>query len=179
MSIVLKDNEIVFAKIRETAIIPSKKLEDAGYDLYANFEEDYFVIKPHATRAVPTGIACAFSSKYYAQVEERGSTGKIGMKKSSGVFDSGYRGEYLIMTYNTNDKPIVISKIAADEMPEEFEVQDMTYKKADVIVYPYEKAICQIVLQEVPVLEERELTYEELCSIASERGAGRFGSSGK
>ena len=33
MSIVLKDNEIVFAKIRETAIIPSKKLEDAGYDL--------------------------------------------------------------------------------------------------------------------------------------------------
>lgn len=179
MSIVLKDNEIVFAKIRETAIIPSKKLEDAGYDLYANFEEDYFVIKPHATRAVPTGIACAFSSKYYAQVEERGSTGKIGMKKSSGVFDSGYRGEYLIMTYNTNDKPIVISKITADEMPEEFEVQDTTYKKADVIVYPYEKAICQIVLQEVPVLEERELTYEELCSIASERGAGRFGSSGK
>ena len=49
MSIVLKDNEIVFAKIRETAIIPSKKLEDAGYDLYANFEEDYFVFEPFET----------------------------------------------------------------------------------------------------------------------------------
>ena len=179
MSVELKENEIAFAKIRETAIIPSKKLEDAGYDFYANFEEDYFVIKPHATRAVPTGIACAFSSKYYAQVEERGSTGKIGMKKSSGVMDSGYRGEYLIMTYNTNDVPLVISKIAADEMPEEFEVDGVNYKKADVIVYPYSKAVCQVVLHEVPVLEEREISYEELCSIASERGTGRFGHSGK
>ena len=179
MSYELKENEIVFAKIRETAIVPTKKLEDAGYDLYANFEEDYFVIKPHETRAVPTGIAIAFSSKYYAQVEERGSTGKIGMKKSSGVFDSGYRGEYLIMTYNTNDKPIVISKVAADDMPESFEVGGATYAKESVIVYPYTKAICQLVLQEVPVLEETELSYKELCSIASERGSGRFGSSGK
>ena len=179
MSVTLKENEIAFAKIRETAIIPTKKLEDAGYDLYANFEEDYFVIEAGATRAVPTGIAIAFSTKYYAQVEERGSTGKIGMKKSSGVFDSGYRGEYLIMTYNTNKKPIVISKIAVDQMPEEFEVQGEVYKKEDVIVYPYTKAICQLVLQEVPDLEEKEVSYEELCSIASERGAGRFGSSGK
>ena len=179
MGVILKENEIAFAKIRETAIIPSKKLEDAGYDLYANFEEDYFVIKPYKTRAVPTGIACAFSSKYYAQVEERSSTGKLGIKKSSGVMDSGYRGEYLIMTYNTNDKPLVISKIAVDEMPDEFEVDGETYAKENVIVYPYTKAICEIVLHEVPVLETRELSYEELCSIASERGKGGFGSSGK
>ena len=179
MSVILKENEIAFAKIRETAIIPSKKLEDAGYDLYANFEEDYFVIEAGATRAVPTGIACAFSSRYYAQVEERGSTGKLGIKKSSGVMDSGYRGEYLIMTYNTNQKPLVISKVSADEMQDEFEVSGVTYKKADVIIYPYTKAICQIVLHEVPVLEEKELSYAELCEIKSERGAGRFGSSGK
>ncbi len=178
MSYELKENEIVFAKIRETAVIPTKKLEDAGYDLYANFEEDYFVIEPHKTRAVPTGIACAFSSKYYAQVEERGSTGKLGIKKSSGVMDSGYRGEYLIMTYNTNDLPFVISK-DPENMPEEFSVDGKTYKTSEVIVYPYKKAICQIVLHEVPVLDETELSYEELCSIASERGSGRFGSSGK
>lgn len=179
MSVILKENEIAFAKIRETAIIPTKKLEDAGYDLYANFEEDYFVIEAGATRAVPTGIACAFSSKYYAQVEERSSTGKLGIKKSSGVMDSGYRGEYLIMTYNTNKKPLVISKIPVDEMPEEFEVQGESYKKAECVIYPYTKAICEIVLHEVPVLETRELSYDELCSIASERGKGGFGSSGK
>ena len=179
MSVILKENEIAFAKIRETAIIPSKKLDDAGYDFYANFEEDYFVIEAGATRAVPTGIACAFSSRYYAQVEERSSTGKLGIKKSSGVMDSGYRGEYLIMTYNTNKKPLVISKIAADEMPEEFEVAGETYKKSECVIYPYTKAICEVVLHEVPVLETRELSYDELCSIASERGKGGFGSSGK
>ena len=179
MSVILKENEIAFAKIRETAIIPSKKLEDAGYDFYANFEEDYFVIEAGATRAVPTGIACAFSSRYYAQVEERSSTGKLGIKKSSGVMDSGYRGEYLIMTYNTNQKPLIISKVSADEMPEEFEVSGVTYKKAECVIYPYTKAICEVVLHEVPVLETRELSYEELCSIASERGKGGFGSSGK
>ena len=175
----IEGNEIYFAKIRPTAIIPTKKEEDAGYDMYANFEEDYFVIEPHATRAVPTGIACAFSSRYYAQVEERSSTGKIGMKKSSGVMDSGYRGEYLIMTYNTNDIPLVISKIAADEMTEEFEVNGKTYKKSEVIVYPYTKAVCQVVLHEVPALEEKEISYEELLSIKSERGTGAFGHSGK
>lgn len=179
MSVTLNEDEIAFAKIRETAIIPSKKLEDAGYDFYANFEEDYFVIEAGATRAVPTGIACAFSSRYYAQVEERSSTGKLGIKKSSGVMDSGYRGEYFIMTYNTNKKPLVISKIDASEMPEEIEIQGITYKTAECVIYPYTKAICEIVMHEVPVLQTRELSYEELCSITSERGKGGFGSSGK
>ena len=89
MSYTLKENEIAFAKIRETAVIPTKKLEDAGYDLYANFEEDYFVIEPGKTKAVPTGIATAFSSRYYIQIEERSSMAKLGVKKSGGVFDSG------------------------------------------------------------------------------------------
>ena len=35
------------------------------------------------------------------------------------------RGEYFIMTYNTNDKPFVISKIAAEEMPDEAEVKKL------------------------------------------------------
>ncbi len=179
MSYILKENEIVFAKIRETAIIPTKKLEDAGYDLYANFEDDYFVIEAGETKAVPTGIACAFSPKYYIQIEERSSTGKMGIKKSSGVFDSGYRGEYLIMTYNTNKIPLIISKVAKDDMPETIEVSGKTYTTAECLVYPYTKAICEAVVQEIPVLEEKELTYEELCEIKSERGKNGFGSSGK
>ena len=46
-------------------------------------------------------------------------------------------------------------------------------------MYPKSKAICQLVLQEVPVFEENEISYEELCQISSERGTGGFGSSGK
>ena len=175
----VSDSEIYFAKIRESAVIPTKKDEDAGFDLYANFEEDFLVIEPGKTKAIPTGIATAFSKKYYFQVEERSSMAKIGVKKSGGVFDSGYRGEYFIMTYNTNDKPFVISKAPIEELADEFEIGGQIYKKENVILYPYTKAVCQIVLQEVPPVESKEISYDELLQISSERGAGGFGSSGK
>lgn len=179
MSKKVSDNEIFFAKLRESAKIPSKKLEDAGYDIYACFDEDFFVIEPYQTKPVPTGIATAFSSKYYIQVEERSSMAKLGIKKSGGVIDSGYRGEYFIMTYNTNDKPFVISKIDAEALANEFEINGKVYKKDEVILYPYKKAVAQLVVQEIPVLEAKELSYEELQQITSERGTGGFGSSGK
>ena len=175
----LNDNELRFAKIRETARVPSKRDEDAGFDMYADFAEDFLVIGTRETKAVPTGIAVAFSSKYYAQIEERSSMAKIGIKKSGGVFDSGYRGEYLIMTYNTNKRPFIISKIDAEDLADEFEVDGVTYKKDDVILYPYTKAICQMVMQEIPKFDVQEISYEELKAISSERGAGGFGSSKK
>ena len=175
----LEDNKIYFAKINPSAVIPTKKLEDAGYDAYACFDEDYFVIEPYKTRPVPTGIACAFSNKYYIQVEERSSTGKMGMKKSAGVMDSGYRGEYLILTLNTNDNPFVISKIDFEDMPSEFIVDVKTYNKNQIVYYPYKKAICQLVLHIVPSLEPEIIPYEDLLKIESDRGVNGFGSSGK
>lgn len=170
---------IYFAKIRPSAIIPTKKEEDAGYDMYADFDEEFFVIDSLQTRPIRTGIAIAFSDKYYAQVEERSSMAKIGIKKSGGVFDSGYRGEYLIMTFNINQKPFIISSKSVEEVAEEFEVDGKVYKKSEVILYPKSKAICQIVLQEVPKMKEKELSYEQLLAIPSSRGTGAFGHSGK
>ena len=175
----LNDNELKIAKIRESAKVPSKRVEDAGFDLYADFDEDFFVIGAGETRPVPTGIAIAFSSKWYAQIEERSSMAKLGIKKSGGVFDSGYRGEYLIMLYNTNKKPFIISKIAIEDLADEFEVNGVKYNKQEVIVYPYPKAICQMVMLEVPVFDVQEISYEDLKQIDSERGAGGFGSSKK
>lgn len=177
--VTVTDKDIFFAKMREGATIPTKKDEDAGYDMYACFDEDFFVIEPYSTRPVTTGIAIAFSKKYYAQIEERSSMGKMGIKKSGGVFDSGYRGEYLICTYNTNSKPFVITKLEEQNIPDKFVVDGKKYKKKDVILYPYKKAICQVVLQEIPALKSKELTYEQLKAIKSERGAGNFGHSGK
>ena len=179
MNIMVEENELYFAKIRPTAIIPTKKEEDAGYDMYADFEEDFFIINPGQTKAITTGIATAFSSKYYAQIEERSSMAKIGIKKSGGVFDSGYRGEYMIMTYNTNKKPFIISKLPIEEIGDIIEIDNVVYNKDDVILYPKSKAICQLVMQIIPNLDEKEISYEELKSISSERGAGGFGSSGK
>lgn len=101
---------IKFAKVRENAIIPSKEKEDAGYDIYGIFggnNDENRIIKPHHTKSIPTGIACALPSKYYFQVEERGSTGSKGIKKSAGVVDSGYRGEIFISITNSTDNYIV------------------------------------------------------------------------
>lgn len=173
------DKEIYFAKIRPQAIIPTKKQEDAGYDFYACFDADYFVIEAGETKGVPTGIATAFSSTYYAQVEERSSMAKLGIKKSGGVIDSGYRGEWFIMTYNTNKIPFVISKISPDQVPDTFEINGKLYQKNQVILYPSTKAITQVVMQVVPVLDSKELSYDQLLTIKSERGTGGFGSSKK
>ena len=51
--------------------------------------------------------------------------------------------------------------------------------KYKYILYPYEKAIAQFVMHLVPEFEEKEVSYEELQNIKSERGTGAFGSSGK
>lgn len=173
------EDKIYFAKMKEGAVIPTKREEDAGYDLYACFDEDFFVVEAGKTRAIPTALAVAYSKKYYAQIEERSSMAKLGIKKSGGVMDSGYRGEYLIVTYNTNDKPFVISKKTAEEIGKSFFVDGKKYDTSEVILYPYTKAICEMVLQIVPKMEEQELSYEELKNIPSARKTGGFGSSNK
>lgn len=175
----ISDEKIYFAKMRPDAIIPSKKAEDAGYDIYACFDGDYFVIEPLGVVPVPTGIAAAFSPKYYIQVEERSSTGKLGIKKSSGVMDSGYRGEYLILTFNTNSKPLVIAKPDIELIPEKFTVNGKQYNKSEVIFYSYKKAIAELVVHILPSLETEQVTYEELLKFNSDRGVGGFGSSNK
>ena len=37
-------NKILFAKGADDVIIPSKRDGDAGFDIYAHFDEDYIVI---------------------------------------------------------------------------------------------------------------------------------------
>ena len=169
-------DEIYFARVRPSAKIPTKRDEDAGFDMWADFEGDFFVIESGETKPIPTGIATAFDSRFYCQIEERSSMAKLGIKKSGGVIDSGYRGEYFILTFNTNKKPFIISKIAESELSDEIEIDGKTYNKQECIIYPYTKAICQMVLQIVPKLTPRELSYEELCKIESERKQGGFGS---
>lgn len=195
----LKDNDLYFAKVRSDAVIPSKDDENAGYDIYACFDEDYMIIPGHKTGLIPTGIAAAVSNKYYLQVHERGSTGSKGMKYGAGVVDSSYRGEVFICINNVNLNDIVISKLDKKELFDKYgETDDFTgerfirygedefdliFEEDDVyykpIIYPYSKAIAQLVVHEVPVMNKKEISYEELKEIPSKRGAGSLGSSGK
>lgn len=163
----MKGNSILFAKSKKSAIIPSKKAENGGYDIYACFDEEYMSLKPHETTMIPTGIHSAFSSDYVGIIKERGSTGSKGIKVSCGVIDSGYRGEWFVALYNSTDSTIQISK-QVDE-----------YSKKMFPKYPYSKAIAQIVFVPVPKLKAHEISLEELKKLSSERGLGKLGSSGK
>ena len=230
---------IKFAKVRENAIIPSKDVENAGYDIYGIFEgnnDENRIVKPHTTKLIPTGIACALPSKYYFQVEERGSTGSKGIKKSAGVIDSGYRGEiFIAITNSTNnylvfgDKDSYIAEAKAElqkwqnidenNMTDEDKISleealvksigEESYNNLEdnvkedclkelvklikhpasteefennlqtAIFYPDTKAIAQLVLHEVPVVNIEEIYYEDLKKIPSERMDGKLGSSRK
>lgn len=161
-------NKLYFAKLKDNVIIPSKEHYNAGYDVYANFEEDEIIIKAHETKMIPTGLMSAFSSDYVAVLHERGSTGSKGIGQRCGVVDASYRGEWFVPLTNHNNKRLIISKKVKK-----------TIENINEVVYPYSKAICQALLIEVPKVEVEEITSEELRGIKSERGEGKLGSSGK
>lgn len=199
-TIELKENDLVFAKVREEAIIPTKEGGNAGYDIYACFDEDYMIIPPHTTKLIPTGIASALHPSKYLQVEERGSTGSKGIKKSAGVVDANYRGEIFIAITNTNIMEVIISKLSAEELADKYGTNDeyggiyikynnfgdnyayLVDKEDEEYVstiYPYNKAIAQLIVHEVPKMDVKEISYEKLLKLPSTRGIGALGSSGK
>ena len=165
----MTNDTLYFAKVNEEAIIPTKRQEDGCYDIYVQFSEDEVVIKPHKIVKFGTGIATAVSHLYRLDFQrERGSTGSIGLVPRCGQVDSGYRGEIFLMLQNTTEKDIIISKVVSDK-----EETD-TYIK-----YPVTKAVCQMAVEVVPVVETQVISFEELQAIPSERGTGALGSSGK
>lgn len=163
--------KLKFARKNAGVIIPSKREEDAGFDIYANFGQSNIVINPNETKMIPTGIISSFPSGYVIILKERGSTGSKGIGQRCGVIDSGYRDEWFVPLTNHNNKPIVITK----------ETNEDTIKilSEDYIVYPYGKAICQAILLELPNTEVEEVSVEDIMKDKSERGKGSLGSSGK
>jgi dUTP pyrophosphatase len=170
----MTQDTLLFAKVKPSAIIPSKLYEDAGYDFYACFEEDELLLLKGKPTLIPTGIATSMSPKYFLNMKhERGSTGKLGMSVLAGVVDSGYRGEIFINIVPT-EFDVIISK--KHNKPGLINDDILGIK---VMVYPYKKAIAQATLEYVPNVEAKEITYEELKGIPSVRGDNRLGSSGK
>ena len=181
---------IFFAGKDNSVKIPSKIDENGGYDIYANFSEDYIVIQPHETKMIPTGLHSAFSSDYVAILKERGSTGTKGIGQRCGVIDSGFRGEWQVPLTNHNNVPLFIAKSGKLRMDGETILIESEFGNIvrdlvryieikDFIIYPYEKAITQCIMVEVPKLKVKEVTLEEIMSIESERGTGMLGSSNK
>ena len=159
---------IQFAKLRENAVIPSKRDEDSDYDLYACFDEEEFVIPAFSTRLIPTGIISAFDENLGVKFEERGSNTKWCGIVQAGVIDSGYRGEWVCAMYNGNPVPVHITKAVT-------EVQRLS----DRVLVPYGKAVCQFHVREILKVAVEEVSVDAVLSRTSARGAGKLGSSGK
>lgn len=167
----MMNTTVKFARVRPTAVIPTKRDEDAGFDIYADFEDDFIIIDPHTTALIPTGIASACDADYCFILKERGSTGSKGIAQRCGVIDSGYRNEWFVPITNTTNKKIAIVKKDTDYI--------FMKNTSGYTIYPYEKAIAQALIIPVPKVKVEELTYNELKEIASDRGMGALGSSGK
>jgi len=175
--------EVFFAKVHPDAIVPTKRDEDAGFDLYACLEEreiakfdgEIGMEKGHAiycpankTTLVPTGLAFALPKTHYLNAKhERGSTGKISLSVLAGVIDSGYRGEVFIAITPLHKDVVITSQV------------EKTLEFDEVTYYPYSKAIAQATVDLVPNTKLTELTLEDLQKIESERGDTKLGQSGK
>lgn len=169
--------EVYFAPVREGAIIPSKRKEDAGYDVYANLDEEKYLMPDghkeiycpaNETTLVPTGLACAMPTTHYLNLKhERGSTAVKAMAVFAGVIDSGFRNEMFVALCPLH-KDLIITDVV-----EKVEENDTH------VLYPLSKAICQGTIDIVPEAIIKTITYDELKAIASERGMTMLGESGK
>ena len=154
---------------------PYKNEEDLGYDVKAHFDTDQWVIPPHTTSLIPTGLYAAVPVRWGLIAKEKGSTGTIGMKCGAGVIDSGYRDEIFIAITNENDSYLIITKD-----PEVKKATHGSYNSiecsCDAIYYPYKKGIAQLLLVPNPKSKGKKISIEELKAIPSIRGEGKLGS---
>lgn len=146
--------------------LPTKRLEDSGYDIYMSPALTSLVIEPGMVVMVPTDLRIEIPAGYTFLVKERGSTGTVCLSVRAGVIDSGFRGEVKVVLNNTSKYPIFIGT--------EKGYENISLRGTSTH-YPIEKAIAQGVIiknENWPVEKVEELSD-------SERGEGMLGDSGK
>lgn len=159
--------------VKAGATLPSKRDEDAGFDLYGLFVEDFFTLKPGDIKMCSTGISVEFPKDWVFYIAERGSTGSKGISRRCGVVDSGFRGEIFVPLNNTSNKSVVFFRYDDEKLDKYLEENNL--KKEEIVLYPISKAIAQGMLLYCPHVE-----IEEVHDLSdSLRGEGSIGSSGK
>ena len=182
--------EIKFSRENEECIIPSRTHGNAGFDVYIDakwFRLTKFgalVMYPNDIKILPTGIRCILPPTHYFNLAERGSTGIKGLSYRAGIVDSNYRGVINAVINNTSNNIIVLvqreghlSEEDLLEIGHKAEIDGIMFK--DVITYPITKGIAQLVLHEVPETNIMEVGPDEILADVTDRGEGKFGSSGK
>ena len=95
---------INFTRLQSNAIQPSHGSQwAAGYDLYSCGS---FIIEPHTTLKIGTGIAVEIPEGYFGAIFARsGLATKRGLRPANcvGVVDADYRGELIVALHNDTD----------------------------------------------------------------------------
>lgn len=122
---------------------------DAGFDLCSSKE---IVINPGELVSIPTGLMMEIPLGYVGLIWDKGGLShKHGLKTFGGVVDAGYRGEVLVGIKNFGDKAYTFEK---------------NHKVAQMLIQKCE---------DVEIVETKEQKHFS----DSERGEGKYGSTGK
>lgn len=172
---------IKWYKMNEKAKIPTKRKEDAGFDIYTI--EDEVVLMPLESHLFATGLGAIADPGYWLFARDRGSTGSKGLHTQCGIIDNGYRGEIFICICNNNPYPVKftnqIDKVVKKRNEFLFDNNGDEYM-GDVLFYPISKAIAQIIPIQQPDVDSREISKEEWeQNLDTQRGTSKLGDSGK
>lgn len=134
-------------KLHADAQLPEKaNPSDLGWDL---FSVDQIIIPAGSRQLVNTGIAVQFPPNIGGILKDRSSVAsKQGLFVQAGVIDPNYRGQIMVLLWNSTRQPVQISSGA---------------KIAQMILMPAFQLTADI--EEVEILDD------------TDRGAGGFGSS--
>lgn len=85
---------------------------DVGLDLACTLDapeyDGTFTVRPGERRLLPTGIRIELPEGYWASIEARSSTSKLGLIVPKGVIDEGYRGEMFAQVMNVGKEAVTI-----------------------------------------------------------------------
>lgn len=88
-----------------TELVPKGSPESAGFDLAA---VDGALIPPGKVAKIRTNVFCEFNPGWVALLWDRSSLASKGLHIFGGVIDSDYRGEWLVLLYNSTDEEVAI-----------------------------------------------------------------------
>ena len=156
----MNDFKLIWGQFSPTAKIPTKRVEDAGFDIYCDYETlglpEFFTLKPHETKRFDSNIGVVIPEGYVGVVKERSSTGKHSCYVGAGVIDSGYRYGIGVFFTNASDENITV---------------DLNKAIAQMVIFKCEHDIGEVISGVKPT------EFAEL--YPSDRGLGKEGSTGK
>ncbi len=154
--------KLCFLKDDERAIIPKKRKEGAGYNVYMLPVDKRISIMPGETRLLDTGLKVAFNSDYVLLVKETGESGLDGLSIGAGVIESGFRDRIMIPINNTSNSEIVFMPADKEKWFEDYlDEHYFSFGIGGKFLYMQDKAIGELLLVPAIDAEVEEVSREE------------------